>query len=380
MATTSLAANQADQHIRDVDGVGAYATGRRIWIISDDLSGPPDEGVKKFTLAIAASLRSRHEVELISTHGSSDASEIRSIPTSRSFLSRPLRAALRSGRPDVVIYATRRSATFFSFIRARLLNFYCPTARIVLLGLQTRRHPHWQRRLIRHLRPDLVLVQSNENRDYLAQLDCRVAIVPSGVDVEAFRPVDPARRLALRRQYGLAADRPIVLHVGHLHEGRGIRDLLPLAASGQCQVLLVTSTSTLQQTQLADELRAAGVNLLTDYLPHIEEVYQLADCYVFPVRTTDNAIEVPLSVLEALACDLPVVTTRFGGLTHLFTGATHPGLVFVDSTEELARQALRLAQAGQRGTRTLALPFSWDAIVNIALAEALATPNPTIRR
>jgi glycosyltransferase involved in cell wall biosynthesis len=352
---------------------------RRIWIISDDLSGPPDEGVKKFTLALAACLHSQHDVELISTHGASDGGNVRMIPAPRSFLSRSLRAALRASGPELVFYATRRSATFFSILRARLLKLYCPTAQIVLLGLQTRRHSRWQQPIVRRLRPDLIAVQSDDNCDYLTQLGCRAAIVPSGVDVETFRPVDQPRRVALREQYGLAPDRPIVLHVGHLHEGRGIRDLLPLAASGRCQVVLVTSTSTLQDAQLAGELRAAGVHLLTDFLSSIEEIYQLADCYVFPVKTTDNAIEVPLSVLEALACDLPVVTTRFGGLPRLFGKLNHPGLVFVDSTTELTARALELLQRGERGTRSLALPFSWIRTTEDLLSETFTMTAPTTK-
>lgn len=380
MVTTSLAANQASQHAGKASGADTTAARRRIWIISDDLSGPPDEGVKKFTLAMAATLRCRHDVELISTDGAGDGAEIRLIPTSKTFLGRSLFEALREERPEIVIYASRRSATLFTFLRARLLKLYCPTAEVVLLGLQTRRHRRWQQAVVRRIRPDLVLVQSDDNRDYLERLGCRASLVPSGVDVDTFRPVDATRRLELRDRYGLSPDLPVVLHVGHLQEGRGIRDLIPLAASGQCQVLLVTSTSTLRQTPLATELRIAGVRLLTDYLPRIEEVYQLSDCYVFPVRTTDNAIEAPLSVLEALACDLPVVTTRFGGLPRLFEGVSHPGLVFIDSVEDLTREALRLARSGQWGTRELALPFSWDAAVEVALAEVFSVPTPTKRR
>ncbi|MFW6074609.1 MAG: glycosyltransferase family 4 protein [Chloroflexota bacterium] len=377
MSTDSITVDQADQHIEahralgfDVTDLDVVAS-RRIWIVSDDLSGPPDEGVKKFTLSIAAALQSHHEVELISTHGSNDTDGVRSIPTSRSFLSLSLRAALRSGQPEVIIYATHRSATFFSFIRARLLKFYCPGVPVVLLGLQTRRHSRWQQLLIRQLRPDLTLVQSDLNREYLAGLGCNVAVVPSGVDVNTFRPVSPGRRLALRKQYGLDITRPIILHIGHLKEGRGIRDLIPLAASDTCQVVLVTSTSTPQEARLADDLRAAGVRLITEYLPNIEELYQLSDCYVFPVRTTDNAIEIPLSVLEALACDLPVVTTRFGGLQRLFGHVTHPGIVFVDSTGELTAEALRIAQIGRRGTRVFALPFSWEQVARILLSRQL---------
>ncbi|HEU5424668.1 MAG TPA: glycosyltransferase family 4 protein [Nitrolancea sp.] len=345
---------------------------RRVCLLSDDLSGPPDEGVKKVTLQLAAALAPHHHVSLLSTTPTSQGSAARYVPAPRTFLSRSLRAELRRLQPDVLIYATRRSATFNSFLRARLLKRYCPTATLVLLALQTRRHPAWQQRLIRHLLPDLAGVQSGANRDYLTGLGCHVTLVRGGVDSAAFQPVDEARRQLLRARYGLRDDLPVVLHVGHLHRERGVGVLAALASGHECQVVLVASSSTPQEADIGDELRAAGVTLLTTYLPHIEELYQLADCYVFPVLSTDAAIELPLSVLEALACDLPVVTTRFGGLPQAFANAPSEGLVFIDSPQELVTEALRLCREDSGSTRPLALPFAWEAVAADLLAQALA--------
>ncbi len=71
---------------------------------------------------------------------------------------------------------------------------------------------------------------------------------------------------------------------------------------------------------MADELRRAGVLLITHYLPEIVELYQAADAYVFPVPPNPadpSAIDLPLSVLEAAACNLPILATRFGALPDL---------------------------------------------------------------
>ncbi|HEX5501561.1 MAG TPA: glycosyltransferase family 4 protein [Thermomicrobiales bacterium] len=346
---------------------------RRVCVLSEDLSGAPDEGVKKFTLALADALARNHEVALLSTRGPVTAAGAAVVPAPRTFLSRPLRAALARRRPEVLIYAARSSATLLAFLRCRVLRAYCPRATVVLVSLQARRHPRWQRRAIRSLAPDLICAQSPASRDYLAGLGCGVALLPSGVDVETFRPVEAARRRELRARYGLRADRPVALHVGHLQPGRGIRALADLAARGACQVVLVTSSSTAYEAAagLAEELRAAGVVVLTDYLPHVEHLYQLADCYVFPVASTDNAIEVPLSVLEALACDLPVATTRFGGLPRLFDQAAHPGLVFADTPAALVDAAERLCRTAPAGTRELVLPYSWGAVAAGVLDQAL---------
>lgn len=343
---------------------------RRICIVSDDLSGVADEGIKKYSVALAAALRAGHDPLLISTVGPTAIAAVRVVPTARTFIGAALRHTIRQHRPEIVIYAARGSATFFSILRAELLRRYYPTAKVVLLALQTRRHNPLQRRLIRALRPDLIGVGSRSNADYLAGLDCRVALLPSGVDLEQFRPVDAATRRRLREGHGLRPDRPLVLHVGHLEAGRNIRRLASLAAGGVCQVALVTSSSTAAQAEheLGRELRAAGVRVITTYQPQIEVLYQMADCYLFPTVSTDNAIDIPLSVLEALACDLPVVTTRYGGLPGLFGGASDPALTFCDDPDRLVATAERVAQSGLRGGRTLVEPFGWVAIAARLLA------------
>jgi len=56
------------------------------------------------------------------------------------------------------------------------------------------------------------------------------------------------------------------------------------------------------------------------YIKKIEEIYQLSDCYIFPITFEGGGISILLSVLEAMACNLPVVTTKFGGLPAIFKG------------------------------------------------------------
>jgi len=360
-------------------------TRQRICVLSEDLWGPPDEGVKKTALALAAALRRQHDVALVSTSaaqapvgriGRAGENDVRLARAPRTFISRRLRSALADYEPQVCIYVARASTTLMSFIRCRVLKAYCPQARLVLVGLQARRHAGLARPAIRRLAPELVCVQSRESEVHLQELGCRTLLLPSGVDSQRFQPPSASRRRELRRRYGLPVDGPVVLHVGHLKAARGVRVLARL--TGFASVVLVASTSTAQETALADELRLAGVRVLTEYQPRIEELYQAADHYVFPVQSTDNAIEVPLSVLEALASDLPVVSTRFGGLPRLFGGHTAE-LMFVDSHDELVAEAARRcgdgAAVGHRvqAARDLALPYSWEVIAERLLNQVFET-------
>src|SRR5689334_21841332 len=83
------------------EGAAEYEAARRVCLLSDDLSGRADEGAKKWTVAIAAALRGRHKVALLSARGPSAVPEVQVVPTGRSLIGRRLRDELRRCRPVI---------------------------------------------------------------------------------------------------------------------------------------------------------------------------------------------------------------------------------------------------------------------------------------
>jgi glycosyltransferase involved in cell wall biosynthesis len=126
---------------------------------------------------------------------------------------------------------------------------------------------------------------------------------------------------------------------------------------------MVASTSTPADPEIEASLRAAGVNIVRRYLPDIERYYQAADVYLFPVEQEHGSVEIPLSVLEAMACDTPVVSTRFGGLPELFDDG--PGLSYADA--DGMADAVRQALADGGGPR----PSRVADLTHAGLAEAV---------
>ena len=83
------------------------------------------------------------------------------------------------------------------------------------------------------------------------------------------------------------------------------------------------------------------MTLIDSYLQSIQEIYQLADVYLFPVMDIENCIDVPLSVLEAASCNLPIVTTEYGELTAF---REQEGFLFIDALDsDSLNQALEKA-------------------------------------
>jgi glycosyltransferase involved in cell wall biosynthesis len=155
--------------------------------------------------------------------------------------------------------------------------------------------------------------------------------------------------------------------VGHLNRVRGVASLASVA--DLALPVLAASTTTAQDAALAAELRAAGVRLIMRYVPRVEELYQLADVYLFPVPPNPDepsSIDWPLSVLEAAACDLPILATRFGALPE--TWSEQVGVMFYGDEASLRNGLLRLCERPAH-TRCLAEPFSWQNAAQHLLAE-----------
>lgn len=111
--------------------------------------------------------------------------------------------------------------------------------------------------------------------------------------------------------------RRVALHVGHLRRNRGL-DLLIAARQAfpdRLEIIVHASPTFAPDQGLLDELRAAGVHVRQGFMPNIGDLYRAADLYLFPVTDVEGgAVELPLSVLEAVAAACPVLTTPYGAI------------------------------------------------------------------
>lgn len=219
---------------------------------------------------------------------------------------------------------------------------------------------------LRKFKPNLLIVQSNRNEEYFRRMGFYVKYLPNGVDVKRFTPVKERQKEELRTKYGFGDNEFIILHVGPIRANRGLDVMKHVANVKDCRVLIVGSTSSPAKKSVFLDLVKSGCIVWRKYIKSIPEIYQLADLYVFPVEDQFGSIDVPLSVLEAMACNLPVITTRFGGFPRMFS--EEDGFFFVKSRHELPQAVgeVRSHILGRRvDTRTKVMPYSWDNISRI---------------
>ncbi len=343
----------------------------RLSIIAEDLRLPLDEGMKKTSCNVIRSLiRGRVDVKVFTQYATSLPFDTVRLPNNKLLLSYDFFSALRMTSPDIVLYIPTSSGTSAAFIRATILKALSSGAPIGLFNLQFRRPSGTLRYLGIPSYVDVVFTQSRASTNALASLGFKTVLLPGGVDNTVFRPVDARGKRALRAKYGFTDSMRIVLHVGHVKQCRNVKMLADLAEKGY-QVVLIASTSTALDPALLNDLKRAGVMVITDYIESIQDFYQLADCYLFPPSDAMSAIDAPLSVLEAMACNLPVVTTRFGALTTMFE--TGNGFYFFDCEDDVA-PIIGSAIANQSCmTSEMVSRYSWDNLASILL-QAFAHP------
>jgi glycosyltransferase involved in cell wall biosynthesis len=348
----------------------------RVCLISEDLSLPLDEGFKKFVHALIAPLAERtHLLVLTARLAGPVPPRVQSARANRLLLGRDLQRAIRRFRPEVLIYLPKAAATLNTFLRCGILRGYAPEASLFMVALQPRSYGRVARHLIPWLRPDMTLVQDLNTLDSLQALGCPASLLPSGIDLSTFHPVTEATKTALREKYGLSPEAFVVLHAGHQKRTRNVLLLNRIHSELGCETVVVASTSTDVEGDVAEALRRGGTRVIHRYVAHIAELYQLADCYLFPVHLPTAAVNMPLSVLEAMACGLPVVTTPFGTLPLWFS--ERPGFVYAATDDGLVAAVARLYQTRDKVSpermRAQVEPFSWAAVAEVLLAYARST-------
>lgn len=343
----------------------------RICVVSEGMSDSPDEGIKKFATRMVEALGCTGDVLGISLSESCDLPNIVTAKANRLFLNADLWSRVRSFEPDVICYIPTASDTIFSHLRLKLLSSMWRTAATVLIALQPRPRGGVSQWLSRKLAPDLVLVQSKARSLRLERAGLETSWIPSGVDLERFTPVSTVARAALRKEYGLPEDAFLVLHVGHVTRNRNLTLLTEIQR--EYQVVMVTGNSVGEDQDVRRSLDAAGVIVFDRYLEAVEEIYQSADCFLFPVISEQGSIEIPLSVLEAMACNLPVVSTRFGGIEDLVgpSGSMgEAGLFLADEESELPSLVHDALHHATVRTREIVQPYSWPQVAARLLKES----------
>jgi glycosyltransferase involved in cell wall biosynthesis len=205
----------------------------------------------------------------------------------------------------------------------------------------------------------------------------RIAHIPNAVDTEVFRPPTSEERAALRARLGFGPGDRVVTFTGRLVRYKGLPLLLEvwerLAADDPTGRLVLVGGGGHDMHNCEDELRSfvrdrrlEGRVSFTGDIDHVHEYLRASDCFVFPSLNEAFGI----SLIEALACGLPVVASATGGIPDIVEDGVNGILVPVGDGAALGRALRSLladpeqaARLGAAGRRTVRERYSVEAVV-----------------
>ena len=178
-----------------------------------------------------------------------------------------------------------------------------------------------------------------------------VKLIYHGVDLQMFRP-------ALERHHNGV---PRIVSVGRHVEKKGFDDLLHasalLAESGRkftCEIY-GDGPARAQLEALRDELGLSGIVRFCGARTQAElpAVYQSADVFALTPRVTADGDRdgVPNVLVEAMACGIPIVSTRVGGVSELVNDGSDGLLATANDPSSIAARLAELLDDAARRRR-----------------------------
>lgn len=151
--------------------------------------------------------------------------------------------------------------------------------------------------------------------------DEKVHLIPNCVDTFRFFPVDVEKKKILRKKLELPKDATIAIYTGRLVSYKGLPLLLEVWNEIRHQfenvLLILAGTGGLDihncENDLRDYVRDNKLESqvwFTGPVRNVPEYLQASDIFIFP--TENDAF--PSSIVEAMACGLPVITTPIGAI------------------------------------------------------------------
>lgn len=233
---------------------------------------------------------------------------------------------LNSTRADVTMIFARANRLVYSL--ASTVTKLCGNTWIVLV--QKPDADFMEKNNRRPLKCSYLSITESDMRDVKIASGRKKKLFSVGVKADKFAPVSAEQQKKLKQKYGFDPSKPLVIHVGHCSKGRGLEDFAKIRTAQR----MVVASGMFEDEIVVRILDEAKVKIHNGYLENVEEVYQMADAYLFPTRSAEFVISIPLSVMEALSCGVPVIGYKsFDNLKEI-TGS-EGAITLIDNAEQL---------------------------------------------
>jgi UDP-glucose:(heptosyl)LPS alpha-1,3-glucosyltransferase len=193
-----------------------------------------------------------------------------------------------------------------------------------------------------------------------------IQVIYNGIDTSVFNPEVQSHRQAMRQKYLIENDELVLLFVSNNWERKGLSTILkaiPKTKTDKIRLLVVGKGKKGSFISLAKENSVSPDKIIfTGITDNVPRYYGLADIFVLPTRYE------PFSnvCLEAMACGLPVITTKNNGASELIlSGESGFVLDDWDDSEGLADMIKNLSDISLRKSigekaYSVAKEYTWE--------------------
>ena len=218
------------------------------------------------------------------------------------------------------------------------------------------------------LNAEAVIVQTESEKKDCEKLGIKnLNLIKPGINLTEYNNL-PSRNI-FREKYNLKDDDFCILFLGRIHEVKGIKFLID--AIGQIRnskvFLVIVGSKNDYLDHLLKDIQNFDTNnqiILTGWVSEEEkfEAYMGSDIYCLP-SLYDCA---PITILEACACGLPIITTTSNGLFEIARDGA--GLVVDPEDSDALKNAIlemtndrdSMKQLGNKGRSIIQADFDWD--------------------
>jgi len=200
---------------------------------------------------------------------------------------------------------------------------------------------------------DRIIACSNKVREHLVEKvgisPLKVVVVPNGVDTEVFFPIKKrsslyARVEGVREELGIEAGDTVIGTVGHMSRQKGHEVLIaaiPKILLTYPKAKFVFVGKGKLRRELREQARDLGVARVVRFAGIREDVPMVLNCFdVFVLPSLWEGFGT--AIIEAMACGLPVVASRVGGVPEIIEDGVDGLLVRRGRPRPLAEAIVRV--------------------------------------
>ena len=168
----------------------------------------------------------------------------------------------------------------------------------------------------------------------------KAKVVPNGIDILKFKPQN---KMQLRRELDLPQNAYIFTFVANNPTKNPFKDYDTLLRSlyflnkKTRKKVLYLAVGMTEQDDLDKDVAIKAIPYIKDQA-ELAKYYSLSDVYLHAAK----AENFPLTILEALSCGIPVITTAVGGIPEIIENGKNGFLVAKGDAKDMAEKALKL--------------------------------------